>query len=261
MSSWLRMPRPGAFLSLIALLVAAPLAAQGTPTRLLVRAVAHDAKIIGSSVGGARITVTDVATGTVLASGTQEGGTGNTAAIVRTPRERGARVYDTEGAAFWETTLTLSGPTRVEVAAEAPLDNKQAMQRTSKTILMVPGEDIVGEGLILELNGFAVEIEAPAEDASLQTGASLAVRAHVAMMCGCTIQPGGLWDAQRIRVVARLVRDGAVMAESTLSYAGEPSTFEGSLPLPEAGAYRLRVLALDPERANTGMAEQDITIR
>lgn len=260
MSSWLRVPRPGACLSLVALLAAAPLHAQGTPTRLLVRAVAHDAKIIGSSVGGARITVTDVATGAVLASGTQEGGTGNTSAIVRTPRARGAQVYDTEGAAFWETTLNLDAPTRIEVTAEGPLDNGQAVQRSSKTILMVPGEDIVGEGLILELNGFAVEIEAPEDDAAFQSGATLPVRAHVAMMCGCTIEPGGLWDAQRIRVVARLIQGGAVVAESALSYAGEPSTFEGSLTLPAAGPYRLRVLALDPERANTGMAEQAVTV-
>jgi hypothetical protein len=223
--------------------------------------VAHDAKIIGSEVGGARITVTDAHTGDVLASGIQEGGTGNTAAIVRTPRERGARVYDTEGAASWETTLNLSEPTQVVVTAEGPLGNPQAVQRASKTLLMVPGEDIVGEGLVLELNGFAVEVQEPAETATLRSGQALDVKAHVTMLCGCGIQPGGLWDADRIRVVARLVREGAVVAESPMHFAGETSSFEGSLDLPDAGTYELQVLALDPERANTGMASVAITVQ
>lgn len=247
--------------ALALLLLPLPMRAQGTPTRLLVRAVAHDAKIIGSGVGGARITVKNTRTGEVLASGTQEGGTGNTAAIVGTPRERGATVYDTEGAASWETTLNLTVPTQVEVIAEAPLGNTAAIQRTSKTLLMVPGEDIVGEGLILELNGFAVGISSPDEGPVTKGDGALTVRARVTMMCGCTIEPGGLWDANRIRVVARLVRGTEIVAEAPMSWAGKPSVFEGTLPEQAAGDYELRVLALDPERANMGMATRKLTIR
>jgi hypothetical protein len=157
--------------------------------------------------------------------------------------------------------LNLSEPTQVVVTAEGPLGNPQAVQRASKTLLMVPGEDIVGEGLVLELNGFAVEVQEPAETATLRSGQVLDVKAHVTMLCGCGIQPGGLWDADRIRVVARLVREGAVVAESPMHFAGETSSFEGSLDLPDAGTYELQVLALDPERANTGMASVAITVQ
>ena len=54
-------------------LSAAPLAAQEqeVPTRVMVRAVARDAKIIGSGVGGALIRIVNAATGEVLAEGKQ----------------------------------------------------------------------------------------------------------------------------------------------------------------------------------------------
>ena len=71
--------RPARLLALSALAAALlpfavlPVRAQTTPTRVMIRVVAHDAKIIGSGVGGARVTVTEVETGRVLASGVQEG--------------------------------------------------------------------------------------------------------------------------------------------------------------------------------------------
>ena len=39
------------------------------PTHILVRVVAHGAMVLGREVGGARVTITDVATGQILASG------------------------------------------------------------------------------------------------------------------------------------------------------------------------------------------------
>ena len=47
---------------LLLLPLAGAVSAQATPTQLRVRVLAHDAKIIGSSVGGVRVTITDVAT-------------------------------------------------------------------------------------------------------------------------------------------------------------------------------------------------------
>ncbi len=246
--------RRGMLVLAILLLAAPGLSAQEVPTRLLVRAVAHDAKIIGSGVGGARITVRDAGTGRVLASGIQQGSTGSTDAIAKNPVSRGGTVYDTQGAAQYLATLALDHPTRVEVVAEGPLGTPQATQRTSKTLLMVPGVDVVGEGLILELNGFTVDIQSPAADAALPAGGGLAVRAKVTMLCGCPIEPGGLWDAARVHVTARLVDEGKVVAEIPLAYAGETSTFSGTLPAPPGDAEELQVIAVDAERANTGMA-------
>jgi len=239
--------------------VPAALAAQGTPTGLVVRAVAKDAKIIGSGVGGARITVRDMATGEVLASGVQEGSTGDTERIMRRPHERGATIFDTRGAAGFHTTLDLERPTRVEVVAEGPLGTEHAIQRSAKTLLLIPGEDVVGEGLVLILNGFTVVIEEPTAS-TVPVSEPLRVVAEVTMLCGCPTQPGGLWDSEDYRITARLVRNGRVIAESPLSYAGESSTFSGSLTAPSAGEARLEVIAVDAAKSNAGMATRELRV-
>lgn len=229
-------------------------------TTVVVRAVANDAKVIGSGVGGARITIRDAGTGEVLARGLQEGGTGSTERIMRSPRERGATVYGTEDAAKFEATLSLRRPTRVEIVAEAPLGTPHATQRASRTMLLVPGRDVTGEGVILELYGLTVNLERPAEDGPVPAGEAMPVRAHVEMLCGCPITPGGLWDADRVDIVARLLRDGAVVREARLGYAGETSTFEGRLTPPAPGTYELVVLAEDASRANAGVVRRNVRV-
>lgn len=229
------------------------------PTRLLVRAVAHDAKIVGSGVGGVRITVRDAATGEVLARGIQRGGTGDTERIMRDPVERGESVYDTEGAAGYTATLMLHRPTRVEVTAEGPLAAPPASREmTSKTLWMLPGRHVEGQGLVLELHGFFVEILAPGS-ATVPAG-ELQVRARVRMMCGCPTRPGGLWDSDRYEMVARLLREGRVVAEVPLGFAGETSVHEGRLSTVEPGSYRLEVLVADAERANLGRAVRTVRV-
>ena len=61
--------------------------AQGK-TQLLVRVTASDAKVVGSGVGGVKVTVREVASGRVLAEGIQEGGTGNIPGRTARMRER-----------------------------------------------------------------------------------------------------------------------------------------------------------------------------
>lgn len=240
---------------------AAALSAQAEPTEVVVRAVAHDAKVIGSSVGGARITVTDAESGAVLAEGVQEGGTGDTDAIMRRPHGRRATVFGTPDAAAFRTTLELEGPTVVEVTAEGPLGTPHATRSASRELLLLPGRDVTGEGVVLVLQGLAVEIEAPADGgARVRAGGEVPVRATVEMMCGCPFTPGGLWDADRAEVTARLTRDGRTVAETELRYAGEPSTFGAALPAPpEPGAYELVVTAAQ-EADNFGVARAEVRV-
>lgn len=239
---------------------------QTTQTRVMVRAVAHDAKVLGSGVGGARITIRDVRTGKILAEGVQEGSTGSTEAIMRVARARGLSAYgaDSEAAGFL-AVIDLAEPSQVEVTAEGPLDTPQAMQRASKTLLLVPGLDVVGEGVVLELNGFRVELLEPAPvpggggPARLE-GGPIRVRARVTMLCGCPTTPGGLWDSDEIEMTARLLLEGNVVAEISLGYGGEPSVHVGELPDPGPGLAVLEVIAADPARANSGMARREILI-
>jgi hypothetical protein len=211
-------------------------------------------------VGGAHIRIVNTETGEVLAEGTQRGSSGNTDKIMRRPQTRGTSIYDTPGAAHFETTLMLERPTRVRVTARGPLDYPHAQQRTSKTLLLMPGEHVTGDGIVLTLHGFIVEALRPTER-SVAAGETLAVRARVRMMCGCPTKPGGLWDSSRYTIRAELVgRDGGVVAASPLSYAGTTSEYEGTVTVPEGGATQLRVTAVDAERVNAGAATVGLTM-
>jgi hypothetical protein len=248
--------------SVTASLLAAQLFAQSKAkeTKIMIRAVARDAKVIGQHVGGARITVRDAKTGQVLAQGVQQAGTGDTNLIMNKPRARGATVYDTPDSSGFLAVLNLERPTVVEVSAEGPLGNSQATQSASKTLLVVPGEDILGEGILLEIHGFIVTPVAPVADAKVVPGSNLDVRATVTMACGCPIEPGGLWDSNKFRVVARIVRNGRVEMEAPLHYAGQQNTYAGTLPIGAAGKAELDILALDPPNANFGIFRQDLNV-
>jgi len=189
-------------IALLALLLAVPASGQeAVPTTVVVRAVSNDAKLMQDPVGGAHITIEDAETGAVLAEGRQTGDSGSTEKIMQQPHERGATIYDVPGAAEYETTLELATPTRVRVTAEGPLDYPQAMQTTSKTVLLVPGRDVTGGGITLSLHGFIVEVLSPT-DADATPGSTLNVRTRVRMMCGCPTEAGGMWDANRYTIRA-----------------------------------------------------------
>ena len=63
------------------------------PTTVLVRVVAHGAMVLGREVGGARVTITDVASGHILATGLQQGESGDQNQIMRTPHLMEEPIY------------------------------------------------------------------------------------------------------------------------------------------------------------------------
>ena len=245
---------------LAASLTPSPASAQAT-TKILVRVTSDDAKIIGSGVGGARVTIRDFQTGAILAEGIQEGSTGNTSAIMVTPRERGATVYGTDGAAGYLATLELSQPTMIEITAEGPLGTPHAIQRASKTMLAVPGRDVLGEGVLIELIGFTVELRSPAVDASLAAGTSFTVSVSVTMLCGCPTEPGGMWNADDIDVLVRVLDGGKEVATQPLSFAGTTSTYATQLTVSQTGLLELQVLALNDDTGNFGMASRTVVVK
>jgi hypothetical protein len=244
------------------LVFVSPLFAQtgGTETKVMIRAIARDAKVIGTHVGGARITVKDAASGEILAQGMQQGGTGDTDLLMKKPRTRGMALYNTPDTSGFLAVLHIDKPTVVEISAEGPLGNAQATQRSSKTMLLVPGQDILGDGVLLEIHGFIITPLAPLPDAKLKAGSPFEVRATVTMACGCPTEPDGLWDANKIHVVARLLRDGKVQSEIPMTYAGVQNTFHVDVPVTAAGPLELQVLAMDPGSANFGMTREAIAV-
>ena len=241
--------------ALLTLVSAQAHAQEAVTTRVMVRVLARDAKIIGDGVGGAKVTIVNVATGAILAEGVQQGGTGDTEAIISTPHARGADIYEAEGTAGFLAELLLSEPTVVNISAVGPLGYPQAMRATTKQMLLVPGQDVLGDGVILELHGFIVEILSPAPLDPVN--AEIQVSARVRMMCGCSIEPEGLWDANLKSFVALLKADGRVVSQAELVYAGESSMFEGALivPFDVRGDLTLDVVVAEAGAGNFGRHE------
>jgi hypothetical protein len=156
--------------------------AEKITTKLIVRVVARDAMVIGSGVGGALVRIKNLETGEILAEGKQEGGAGSTDRIMVQPHQHGETIYGTFGAAYFEAKISLDHPTQVEIYAEAPLAYPQAIQKGSKTLTLIPGKDVSGEGVIIELNGLIVNILSPSPEESLRKGEEVIVKAEVRML-------------------------------------------------------------------------------
>lgn len=219
-------------------------------TRVLVHVLAHHAKLIGSSVGGAQVTITEAETGKVLAQGITDGGTGNTDLIMG-PQGPLEDVLGQSGGANFRATVRLDRPTRVRVTATGPLAFPQAIESTSKTVLLLPGQDVSGDGIVLELNGLIVEILEPIPGPV--SGAEVMVRARVRMLCSCATTPDGIWPSPEVR--ARLLDSaGAVVAEADLPFAGEASTYQGVLRGVPEGVFDLEVVAVSDDGSNAGTA-------
>jgi hypothetical protein len=231
----------------------------GEPTRILVRAVSHDAKIIGSNVGGARIVVQDVASGAILAEGLQTGSTGNTDLIMKSARARDSLVFATDGAAHFLAELQLARPTVVDITAYGPLGTPHATQMTTKRLVLVPGKHVLGEGIVLELNGFTVEI-LDVQASATSTGHAVDVTARVTMLCGCPTEPDGLWNSNDYDLDARLLDGDTVVTSAGLDFAGKTSTFAASLGPVPSGMYTLQVLASDAARGNFGFANRPVFV-
>jgi hypothetical protein len=151
-------------------------------TKVIVRVVSKDAKVIGSGVGGAFVRIRNLETGEVFAQGKQEGGTGGTDRIMVQSRRRGELLYGTPDAAFYQGEILLDKPTQVEIYAEAPLGYPHNAQKGSKTLTLIPGRHILGEGVIIELNGLIVNILSPSTEGHLKKGEEVLVRAEVRML-------------------------------------------------------------------------------
>lgn len=229
------------------------LGAQAEPTRLMVRAHSADAKFIGDGTGGVDVTLTEAATGKVLAKGKIAGGTGDTERIIKTPHARGARLSDDKTAGY-EAVIDIDKPTLVNVSARGPLGKPAAAITVTSSLWMLPGRHVVGEGLVLDFPGLYVEPSATPEAGGLK------VAAKVGLMCGCPIEPGGVWAAENYAIEASLLSGGKVVATAPLAYAGTASQFAGSLKAP-AGRYVLRVVAADAKTPNAGVAETPVEIR
>ncbi len=241
-------------LVLAAWLALLPAAVLATKTPVTVRVLAQDAKFIGDSMGGARVVIRDARSGEVMAAGRTTGGTGDTEAIMRQPRDR-AGAWATDGAAF-TATLDIDRPTPVRIDVEGPLKYPKAAREARLTTWLLPGVPLGGQhGWVVELPGLVVA-PAPVEVGE----GTLEVSSYVAPLCGCPIAADGPWPAVNYEVTALLYADGEPVTQTTLVHAGEAGQFTGTLAAPPAGKYTLWVQAYDKRSGSAGAAEQRVTL-
>lgn len=232
-----------------------PIAAAAEPTDLVIRVISEGGKFVGTSMGGAEIIVRDVRSGEVLARGRTTGSTGDTDRIM-TGGPRGTPLADEASAAF-RARIDIDEPRLVEVEAFGPLAQPQAAVRVTAQRWIVPGHPTThGDGWVLELPGLVVDLVEPAAHQRGAVGTTIRLAANVALMCGCPIEPGGIWDAARYDVRATLRRDGQPAGEVRLSYGGRTGYFAGTFPAEKAGAHVITVTAIDTK---TGAAGVDVT--
>jgi hypothetical protein len=228
-------------------------------TRVLVHVATHDAKLIADEVGGARVTVRDAASGRVLVEGETRGTTGDTQRIMVEPRRRGTAVYRGGDGSSVELRVPITRPTQVEITAEGPLNYPDQMASTTKRMTLLPGAHVTsGDGIVLEMHGFIIDILAPDTTSTLPANATVPVRARVRLLCSCPTQPDGMWRTDE--VLARLTRDGEIVREATLRYAGEQSTYVGDLRTPDAGRYVLELVSSRAERATFGVVRREVRV-
>lgn len=241
-------------LPLVLGLVMAPAPASAEPTDIVVRVLGKDSKFVGTSMGGMRIILRDAHTGEILATGVTQGGTGDTKRIMHEDRGARAQLSD-DSAAKFTATLDLDEPRLIEVEAYGPLAQPQAATRVLSSQWVIPGRGISGgDGWILHLPGLVVDVLGPPAHVKLPAKTpSVPLSANVPMMCGCPIEPQGLWDADTIEVKAIVKRDGKRIGEVRLAYAGTTSQFAGSVPVEAPGAYEVIVYAHDQKTGNTGL--------
>jgi len=229
------------------------------PTTVLVRVVAHGAMVLGRDVGGARVTITDLETKQVLATGIQQGDAGDQIQIMRTPHLMEEPVYSARPAAAFTTALTLQRPTLVEVAAEGPLAYPASMRRAAKTVLLIPGQDLTGDGIVLHLNGYIVQIEHPKAGEPLIAKNDVALKASVRTLSGTLVRPHGDWDSRKIRIYGEVVIGERIVQRLQLFYSNDTKTFDSPFFVPHdteaPDGITLRVVVGDSAAGNFSLGE------
>lgn len=184
-----------------------------TPTKIMIRAKARDAKFIGSSLGGAYIIVRDKTSQKIFAEGKTTEWTGNTDLIMKNAKARGTSITDAQTAGF-TANIDISEPTFVTVEVISPFNNKQAQAKVSTELWVIPEKDILGDGIILEIPGYIIDILKPRthQYIPLKTikDKPFQFQANIVMMCGCVIDKGGVWDSEEIDVKGILKKTGSI---------------------------------------------------
>ena len=230
-------------------------------TNITVRVVARNAQYVGDLVDGAFVTITDAASGEMMAQGVTSGAAGNPKRTMGTPRKRGESMA-AEGDAKFTATLDIDEPRFLQVTAYGPVGNRFSANKASATQWIVPGKHLTGgDGWVLELPGLLVSPNLAASTIPLSKAVSgIVIDAEVMLMCGCPIKPGFFWDPEDYEVVAIVRRGDVEVGRFPLRYAGVASEFETQITADLPGVYDISVYAYDSASGNTGVGQVELTV-
>ena len=228
-------------------------------TTVTVRVVGHGSLVLGREVGGARVTITDLATGQILASGIQQGEAGDQNQIMHTPHFMREPLYSASPSASYSTTLYLTRPTQVEISAQGPLSYPAAAQRVAKTLWLIPGHHMTGDGIVLQLYGYIVQIVEPAAGNSLIAKEDQPLRVSVRTLAGTSVRPHGDWDSRQVHIYGEVVVGDKVIERLQMFYSGEKGLFESAFFVPNPkdapDGVTLRVVAIHSSDGNMAIGE------
>jgi hypothetical protein len=160
--------------------------------------------------------------------------------------------------------LHLDRPTLVEIAAQGPLGYPAAMQRASKTVLLVPGQDLTNDGIVLHLYGFIVQIEQPLPGEPLIAKDDVTLTASVRTLSGSLVRPHGDWDSRKVTIYGQVLIGDRVVERIQMFYSGTKSSFEAPFfvptPAEAPNGVTLRVVAADGAGGNFGMGEANYPV-
>lgn len=234
------------------------------PTKVIVRVKAKDAKFIGTGIGGAAVIIRDNISGTVLSRGVTSGGSGDTKTIMQTPVARYQSLTDSATAKYI-ATLDVDEPTLVDIEVQAPLSRRGAVIKGTTQLLVIPGKDVVGDGIVIELPGLILDILNPNTHQSLSKESfnkgTFVFRVNLVMLCGCPISKGGVWDAGDFEVKAYLKKEGKLIGNYELNKLDVVNLYEGRLPSLEKGSYELTVHAFQHKGNNAGVDRINFTVQ
>jgi hypothetical protein len=246
------------FLIIAAASIMAPVA-QATPTEILVRVIAQDAKFMGDHTGGAAIILREADSGRILAEGKTTGATGDTDRIMNATGRSPKRARDGDGSFLG--VIDIDRPTLVSLEASGPLSYPQSALKVSAQRWVLPGHHVrTGDGWTIELPGLIVRITTPTPQSKFGNILMIPVDVQMTLMCGCAITKDGPWKADAYTVQALLFESGRQVATGTLSFAGTDNRFIGGIEAPYDGSFDLVVEGENKLTGNGGIARMPLVV-
>lgn len=218
-----------------------------TETSVMVRAKSVDAKYIGTSVGGVKVIVEDAETNEILDQGWISGGTGNSDILIKNPISRGQALTDKSTAGFL-AKVDIDSPRLLRFKLIGPYGFRQSLQEATVTSWVIPGKDILGEGITLSMPGFIVDAWT-----KVSKDGHVDIYTDASMLCGCPIHPDGPWDPSNYEATAILMHNETNVGEVTLDFTGSVGIFSGKTTLSQPGQYQAIVYLFDKKTGNVGV--------